>query len=384
MTWMFATKKTYTMSIIQNKYGFNPLTWVVLCMVSVSIGGLSCKSSSESDPAVKPAESESQTSAGLNNDVKVSPCIMDVFAKRTILTGVIKARESASISSLVGGMINKLQMADGQHIRKNDILLSLDDTEDVYALEQAKIRHSDATIKKNDLLMQYGGAPDDHASVNAQQLKVIFSNTGYLKTIQDIKELEYRIGRKKIKAPFDGIVADMKVKPYEIISAGQQLCTLINPATYEVSFMVMENYALKMRKGQTITVHPLHAPNVRMTAGINTINPKVNDQGLVEVRAKLNGNASHLFENMNMQVFLEEKTKPYILVPKSALVRRSERTVVFTYEEATMTAKWNYVTIVDENDTQYAISDGLKPGQLIIYDGNLNLDHGAKVRILKQ
>lgn len=341
----------------------------------------SCKQKGSGNEETSTINSPSSVSQSLSTEVKIVPCAKDIFIKKTLLTGILKARESAVVKSEVGGIINKMTILDGSRIQKNDVLLSLDDTEEQYALEQAKIRYDDAIVKRNDLIIQYGGIPDDENSVKPYQLKVINTNTGYHKTIQDIKELEFRIRRKKVKVPFTGVVADLKVKPHEVINPGQEICTLINPATFEVSFMVMENHALRLNKGLTIRIHPLNAPLLQYTAIISIINPRVNDQGLVEIRAKLSGNANQLYENMNMRVIIEEKTKPYIIIPKTALVRRSERTVVFTYDENDKTAKWNYVTVADENDTHYAISEGLMPGQLVIYEGNLNLDHDAAVSI---
>ncbi len=319
----------------------------------------------------------------ISSEVGITPCIKNVFVKKTLLTGVIMARESAMLKSDVGGIINSLYGTNGKRVSKGDVLLILDDKEEQFAIEQVRTKLSDAIIKKSQMLIDYGGSADDDLSVKPYQLKVIYAITGYHKIVQDIKELEYRLSKKKIKAPFPGLIADLKVKQYEIIQPGQELCTMINPSTYEVTFMAMENQSLRLQKGQKVITHPLTVPNETYTAYISMVNPKVNKDGLVEVRASLQGKFQHLYENMNMRVVIEEPTKSYILVPKSALVRRSERTVVFTYEASTKTAKWNYVTLVDENDTHYAISDGLAAGQLVIHEGNLNLDHGATVTLKK-
>ena len=328
--------------------------------------------------------SPSSAKEALATQVRALPCYKEIFIKKSRMTGVLKARETAVIKSEVGGLIKMQPYRDGSRIRKNDILLMIDDMDEQYALEQAKIRYNDATVKRNDLLLQFGGTPDDETSVKPTQLKMINATSGYLKTIQDIKELEYRISRKKIRAPFDGTVSDVKVKAYEFILPGQEICLLIQTRSYEVAFMVMEHHALKLKKGQSISTHPLQATDMKFSATVVTINPKVSNEGLVEVRATLNGNAQHLYENMNMIVTIEERTKPYVIIPKTALVRRAERTVVFTYEAGTKTAKWNYVTVAEENDTHYAISEGLKVGQMVIYDGNLNLDHDADVILIKE
>ena len=57
------------------------------------------------------------------------------------------------------------------------------------------------------------------------------------------------------------------------------------------------------------------------------------------------------------------------------------REVVFTYNN--QLAKWNYVTIAYENSNTYAISEGIKTGDSVIFKGNLNLAHDAKVILNK-
>ena len=63
---------------------------------------------------------------------------------------------------------------------------------------------------------------------------------------------------------------------------------------------------------------------------------------------------------------------------------RSGREVVFIYDEQEELAKWKYVTVAHENDTEIAIIEGLEAGQLAIIEGNLNLDHDAEVLILNE
>ena len=74
---------------------------------------------------------------------------------------------------------------------------------------------------------------------------------------------------------------------------------------------------------------------------------------------------------------LDEK----LIVPKSAVVLRSGRQVVFTLEKGK--ALWNYVQTGLENMELYTIEDGLKEGDTVITTGNLNLAHETPVNVIK-
>ena len=100
----------------------------------------------------------------------------------------------------------------------------------------------------------------------------------------------------------------------------------------------------------------------------------------MSVRARLNSDDGRpLFEGMNVQVLLETLVPGQVVVPKSALVLRSGREVIFTYDAEEGRAKWNYVTVAYENDEMIAVGEGLESGAVVITAGNLNLDHDARV-----
>ncbi|MDE6378363.1 MAG: efflux RND transporter periplasmic adaptor subunit, partial [Duncaniella sp.] len=69
-----------------------------------------------------------------------------------------------------------------------------------------------------------------------------------------------------------------------------------------------------------------------------------------------------------------------LVIPKSALVLRSGRQVVFTLDGDK--AMWNYVTTGLENLNHYTVTDGLAPGMKVIVTGNLNLAHEAPVKVI--
>ncbi len=70
-----------------------------------------------------------------------------------------------------------------------------------------------------------------------------------------------------------------------------------------------------------------------------------------------------------------------LVIPKSAVVLRSGRQVVFTLDGDK--AMWHYVTTGLENLDQYTVTDGLAPGMTVITSGNINLAHETPVKVVK-
>ena len=109
----------------------------------------------------------------------------------------------------------------------------------------------------------------------------------------------------------------------------------------------------------------------------------VGENGLVQVKAIAHPQQAKilekLFDGMNVKIIIENQIPNQLIIPKQAVVLRSNKQVVFTYESGL--AKWNYVKTAYENSTAYAIKEGLKENDTIIVQGNLNLAHDARVVI---
>lgn len=304
------------------------------------------------------------------------------FPLRIFSSGVLKADQRAPVSLRTGGVIESLPIREGQFVQKGALLVQLDDDALQLRLAQTKVALDEAIIEKQDLLILQRGDPYNDNSVPPDKLATILTRSGYTRAQLAIQQAEQELAQCKVYAPFDGVIADLKVKPYQQVNAGQELCTLINPATFEAQFSLLEREAIQVSTGQTVKITPVTSSEVTFSGLITTINPVVSEQGLVTVRARVNaGTKNRLFEGMNVQVVIERNIPNQIIIPKSAVVLRSGRPVVFTYHEQDRLAKWNYVTIVHENDQEVAISEGIKAGDRVIFEGNLNLDHDAAVQV---
>ena len=108
--------------------------------------------------------------------------------------------------------------------------------------------------------------------------------------------------------------------------------------------------------------------------------------GLVKVKALVNAGGK-LFSGMNVRVSVRRSLGERLVIPKSAVVLRSGKQVVFTLKDGK--AMWNYVNTGLENATECVVSDksqkgiedGLLEGDTVIVTGNLNLAHEAEVYV---
>jgi hypothetical protein len=112
---------------------------------------------------------------------------------------------------------------------------------------------------------------------------------------------------------------------------------------------------------------------------VTEINPAIDKNGMVRVKAVISNPGNKLFEGMNIRVKLQRSLGKQLVIPKEALVLRTNKKVVFIYNDGM--AKWVYVQTGLENSTGYVITEGLSEGDSVIYEGNINLAHETPVVI---
>lgn len=148
----------------------------------------------------------------------------------------------------------------------------------------------------------------------------------------------------------------------------------------EVEFTVLESELPLVKRGDKVDVMPYAVTVASCKGYVTEINPLVDENGMVRVKAKVDG-AGKLFDGMNVRVSVKRSVEGQLVIPKTAVVLRSGRQVVFTLNGEK--AMWNYVQTGLENMTEYTVSgDGMEEGAEVIVTGNVNLAHEAPVKVI--
>lgn len=147
-----------------------------------------------------------------------------------------------------------------------------------------------------------------------------------------------------------------------------------------VDFQVLESDLPLLSQGGVVEVIP-YSSGAAYIGKITEINPLVDERGHIGIKAVLY-KAAGLIDGMNVRIRSSRSIGNRLVVPKTSVVLRSGRQVVFTYRDGK--AVWNYVTTGLENLDSYEITEGLKEGDVVIIRGNENLAHGSPVKINPQ
>lgn len=341
------------------------------------LGACSSSSSDNNSGATESTMAADAGEANLAVEVDTVMLVPAQFTSNIVSNGQIKARESADVFFRMAEVISDVMVKNGQRVRQGQTLAVLDQfklqnekTKNEAALERAK-------LELQDVLISQGFDPAQISAIPAEVIRLARVKSGLDEAEATHKSTLNEIARTNVAAPFDGVVANVKGKRHDMASTSEPFCRIINDRVMDVQFPVLESEAALVALGEAVEISPFNRDNT-CTGHITEINPMVDENGQVLLKASVN-DAKGLLDGMNVRVKISHNVGESLLVPKSAVVLRTGRPVVFTYTDGK--AMWNYVTLGLENLDSYEITEGLTPGMTVIVAGNENLAHESPVKI---
>ncbi len=300
-----------------------------------------------------------------------------VFRSDVVSNGKVKADEYADMYFRSSELIDDVAVHNGQRVRNGQVLARLD----LFKLNAEKDRQeaalAQARLELQDVLIGQGYNPENMASVPEDVMRLARVRSGLQQAESNYNMTLRDIDNATLSAPFDGIVANVKGARHTMATASEPFCRIINDSRMSVVFPILESELPHVENGGMIEVMP-YSSDKKYVGHISEINPVVDESGHVTVKAILEQSRS-LIDGVNVRVRCSQSLGKRLVVPKSAVVLRSGRQVVFCYKDGR--AMWNYVTTGLENLDSYEITEGLGEGDTVIVAGNENLAHETPVRI---
>ena len=193
-----------------------------------------------------------------------------------------------------------------------------------------------------------------------------------------VKNLEERLSKYKIKAPFDGILVKGNISDGAYIVPNQMLGEFIDPNNFEVSVNIPVNHIEKIKLNQSVSIIYNDNKNT-ITGNIKRINRKV-DEMTQTIKIFIEFNNKNLFEGK----FVEVKI-PMGIIPNSQIISRSlliNDNYVFIANEDDKISKINVKPLFYNKEN--VIVTGLDDGTRLITSNVSDIYEGMKIKVVQR
>jgi RND family efflux transporter MFP subunit len=413
---------------------------VVLVAAGVYFLVLPKKPGGAKDPGETGSSPSSSASAAPASDQKVEAAPLPVKVSKAFIGDLVMTLKSPGeaytekrvvLKSEVGGVVKNLYAAEGRHVRQGDLLVELDDREyrlNLERLEAQRLRYlSELFLERQFSVTEEAPAPalmdklskaqadydrvsegfkngvasqaDLEKAQAALELALIeagrkkdevqAATKGLTQAEVDVKIARLALEKTRVRAPFAGIVTDLKLSPNERLDPGRELFTLVDISRIKVKAKVLESEVGKVVAGREVDLRFSAFPQRTFKGRIEAVSPVIDTADKTcGVYVAMDNPSEEIKPGMHVEVeFPTEIFTGRLLVPQQAILVRGGRKLVFAIEGDT--AKWRYIEVGMENERFAEVLPGKEPGwgvaagDTVIVEGHITLAHDTKVTVVQ-
>ena len=307
----------------------------------------------------------------------------------------IKGKTDIAIRPQVTGFITKVHVDEGQHVKKGQVLFTLDQVQFQAAVSQAEAAVNSARTALNtaQITEQNKKMLLDKNIISEYEWQMAANSLAQAKAQLAQAEAGLVTARKNlaytvVTAPSDGVVGTIPSREGSLASpsSAQPLTTVSDNSEVYAYFSLTEKDLLDLSEKGGIDAGIKSMPAVNLVLADGTVYPyqgKVatvsgvieNTTGAAAVRALFDNPNGTLRSGSTGQVSIPVVNKNVIVIPQKATFEVQDKRFVYTLNDSNKTVT-TPVTVQNVNDGKtFVVLEGLKPGDRIVTEGV-----GTKVR----
>jgi multidrug efflux system membrane fusion protein len=316
--------------------------------------------------------------------------------------GSVLANTSVQVLPLVSGTLEKQAFREGEFVQKGQLLFEIDprpfraslaQAQAIYQRDSAQLRNAVHDKQRFDTLFQQdsgSGQARDTAAANAE---VLTATVAADKAAVDMARLN--LDYATIHSPLTGKTGPVLIQPGNMVSggagngvgSGSPLVVIAEVQPVKVSFSLPESYLpriqARQRKGQLTATLDIRGREGELLSApvIFTSNVITPQSGTIELRAIFPNTGLALVpgELVNVVVKLDDIPNA-LVVPRNAV--NDSPNGPYAYAVKAGKAELKPVKVLFDNGTDVAVAGDLRPGDIVVTEGQLRVNAGDKVNVL--
>ncbi|HHL4077821.1 MULTISPECIES: efflux RND transporter periplasmic adaptor subunit [Burkholderia] len=294
--------------------------------------------------------------------------------------GSLQAVHEVLLAPDTSGRVTAVNFDAGQSVKEGAVLIQLYDAPEQAdrAAAVAKADFAQLQLRRSQALAPTGAEPrellEQHQADAAQ-------------TAAAVRQLDARIQQKSIRAPFSGQLGIRRINLGQYLNAGDAIATLTQLDPLYVNFTLPQQDMPRLTSGAPVQVTVDAVPGRVFTARISAIEPRIDGETRnVAVQALLPNTDRLLKPGMYVTARLElPATTDNIVLPLTAIQTSAsgDSVVVVKGADAQGIGKAVAVPVVTGRrlGEEVLVTQGVKPGDVVVMAGQNRLPPGATVKI---
>lgn len=305
--------------------------------------------------------------------VKVEEVQTGVISSQLEVSGILSATQDLMLMAETQGRVETIFIKEGDWVKKGDAIAQVNDE-----LMRAELMVTEANYEKAQRDLERANTLSDGGAITQQQLEGLQLNEKAAKAKYTTSKK--RLADARIKAPISGYVNKLFLKEGGMIGAGVPTCELVNIRSLKMGVKADEQDIVKVFNGQKVKIKVDALNNVALEGTVVSIGSKADYalQYSIEIVIPENPEEQLKAGMVAKAIFSFQDEKDGAIIPKSALIGSIKNPEVYVMHENK--AVLRAITIVESNDDQLKVSEGVSEGEQLIVAGQFNLQDGVNVK----
>jgi len=291
--------------------------------------------------------------------------------------GTFIPKQESNQSSEISGRIVSVLVKEGSRVGAGQVLATIKKDAIEVDVTQAQNNLQNAIIdnQRYENAFKTGGVTKQQLDNSRLQLK----NAQAAVRAQGVK-----INDTSVRAGISGTINKKMVEPGMVVAPGTALFEIVNINSLKLSVLVDESQIGKIQIGQEVPIKVNVLPEESFSGRITFIAPK-SDASLnfpVEIEVQNRGNLkAGMYATATFKTNNGAETQNMLTVPAEAFVNGVSSGQLFIVQNGV--AKMIKVTVGKVYGDKVQVLSGLNGGEQVVTSGQINLDNGSKVNIIK-
>jgi multidrug efflux system membrane fusion protein len=308
--------------------------------------------------------------------------------------GHVMPYSTVTIRPQVGGVISQVHFQEGQEIKKDDLLFTIDPRPMQAALDAARAARARDQAQLENVKIQFNREQKLFDQKLVSQDEFDTSKAGLDALIGTVAadqaavtNAELNLGFTGIRAPFDGRTGSLQFHEGNVVKAPDDTLLTINQIhPIYVAFGVLEQYLPVIKRemrDKTLKVQATFEnmdapPQGELTFIDNAVDTTT---GTIQLKATFPNEDSTLWPGQFVQVVLtlSDLTNAIVVPTQAVQTGQNGRFVYVVKPDQTAEERPVIVGLTYQGET--VVQSGLRTGETVVTDGQLRLAPGVKVNI---